>query len=1170
MSKLSRSSLLVLCIAAALSAGLVNAQTFTGSILGTVTDASGALVQGATVRVVETSTTVERTVRSDDKGYFEVPLLPPGVYSVNAEMAGFKKYSRAGVKLDIDARAEVAITLVPGEISQTVQVQAEAPLLETTSSSVSQVVEAKQVSELPSANRNLFQIAELTPGLIDFSAGAAPATSGSVGFGNWASNGGLSNTNEFMVDGATAVTANMSAASIIPTIDAIAEIKVITNSLAAEFGRSGGAVLNAIYKSGSNQLHGSAYDFWKNRVLNANSWVNNKNGLPVNFTNVNTFGYTFGGPVYIPKVFDGRNKLFFFTNFEGYRDVLPGSTLLTVPTAIQKAGDFSQTFTVSGQLIQIYDPTTTTLVPGTTSTYTRSPYPDNKMPASQINPTAAKIIQYFPNPNAIPTNIAGANNYLAVYSAKDRQNMFAIKTDYNLNTSQRLFVRFTQSSQGGGAANYFGNTPPCTTCLKQGNPAGSVSPRGGGSDLFIYPKNVVVGYTWSVTPTSLLDLRYSLNRQLLARLPQSSGFDLSSLGWPSSLVSQVYYAQFPAITISNYSSLGSASNGDLLRRADLSHSTEGSITLIRHSHTIKAGGDFRMYRYNDLQATDNTPSFSFGPAATQQNPSVASGTSGWSLASMLYGQPSGGTYTIPAAVALQYFYSAAYIQDDWRVSNRLTFNLGLRYDLETPFTERYNRLSYWDPTVSELATQKLPSAVGGLQYVAKDTSSRYRSNLDKNNFGPRAGFALKLTNRTVLRGGYGIMYQPTMDTGFGAATFGAVGYNSTTSYTSSNNGGVTFFANLTNPYPNGFVQPTGNSLGANTLLGQAISNTQLRDQVVPYSQQYNLGVQHQIRNWVFNVTYVGSQNVHQFVNVQLNQLYPTYFALGTGLNIQKPNPFLGLITVGGFTSSTLSTGQLLLPYPQFGNIAVNQSSQGQSNYNSLQNKVEKRFSNGLSLTASFTWSKNITNAGVPYNYGASVQNQYNLAAERGLSPIDVAHRTVFGYTYELPFGKGKALAHSLNGFLNILVAGWQINGITTFQSGLPLLINNAPTNTIGFNAGQRISNNGHSALLPSDQRTQNRWFDTSVFYLPASYTFGNTGRYSPDLRNPNTNTWNTSFFKNTTFRERYRLQFRAEFFNLMNHPIWAAPGTTINTSTFGVVAQKNGNRTGQLGLKLLF
>ena len=1165
MLKLNSRIPLVLCVAAI----SVHAQTFTGTILGTVTDSSGGVIQGATVKVIETSTTSERSVASDAKGYFEVPLLPPGTYSINVGMAGFKKFSRANLILDINAHMEIAVSLSPGDVTQTVQVEAAAPLLETTTSSMSQVVDAKEIEDLPSLNRNLFQIAELTPGLLDIGSGASPADSGSVGFGEWSSNGGLLNTNEYMVDGATAVTANMNSATLIPTIDAIAEMKVTTNALSAEFGRSGGAVVNVIYKTGTNQVHGSAYEFWKNRVLNANSWLNNKNGLKANFTNVNTFGYTLGGPVYLPKVFDGRNKLFFFTNYEGYRDVLPGSALLTVPSTLQQTGNFSQTFTAAGQLIGVYDPNTTTLAPGTTSTYTRSPYPGNVVPASQINPVAAKVMQYYPNPNVPPTNIAGANNYLSIYSAKDRQNMFAIKTDYNINTSQRLFVRYTQSSQGGGAANYFGNTESCTTCLKPGDPAGSYSPRGGGSDLFIYPKNAVVGYTWSLTTSSLLDLRYSLNRQLLNRLPQSSGFDLGSIGWPSSLINSIYYVQFPPITISNYQSLGTASNGDLLRRADLSHSTEASLTLIRRSHTIKIGGDFRMYRYNDLQATDNTPALSFGPAATQQNPSVASSTSGWALASFLIGQPTSGDYTIPVAVALQYFYTAAYIQDDWRVNSRLTLNLGVRYDLETPFTERYNRLAYFDPTVASLATQRLPTALGGLQYVGVNGSSRYRNKLDTNNFGPRAGFALKLAKSTVMRAGFGIMYQPTMDTGFGAATFGAVGYNSSTAYTSSNNGGVSFLASLSNPFPNGFAQPTGNTLGANTLLGQSIANLQLRNEVVPYTQQFNIGVQHQIRNWVFNVSYAGSQSVHQFVNVPYDQLNPIYFPMGTGLNVQRPNPFLGLVTVGGFTASTLSTGQLLLPFPQYTNVTLNQASEGQSSYNALQIKAEKRFSNGLSLISSFSWSKNLGDVGVPYWFGDTLQNQYNLSAERALSPIDVPKRTVFGYTYEFPFGKGKALAHSLPGFFNILVSGWQVNGITTFQSGMPLKIAMS-TNTIGFNAQQRPNDNGQSALLPSGQRTQNEWFNTSVFSLPPSYTFGNTGPYSPDLRGPNTNSWNASFFKNTAFREHYRLQFRAEFYDLLNHPVWAAPGTTLNTSTFGVAAQKNGNRSGQLGLKFLF
>jgi Carboxypeptidase regulatory-like domain len=1170
MSKPSNVAALCLAVFLFSLANRAHGQTFAGTILGRVLDPTGAVVQGATVTVVATETRVARTVNSDEKGYFEVPLLPPAEYSITVDKTGFKKFTRGNLQLQIDSRMEVPISLSPGDVRETVEVKGDSPLLETTTSSLSHVIDSKHVQELPTSSRNFFQIAEITPGLLDIAAGAVPADSGSVGFGEWASNGGLPNTNEFMVDGATAVTSNLGASSIIPTIDAIAEMKVLTNAPPAEFGRSGGAVMNIVYKSGTNDLHGTVYEFWKNRVLNANTWVNNVNGVPTSFSNVNTFGYSVGGPVILPKIYNGRNKLFFFTNYEGYRDVLPGSALLTVPTALQKAGNFSQTFTTSGQLIQIYDPTTVALVPGTTSTYTRAPYPGNIIPPSQINPVANNLIQYYPNPNATASTVAGANNYLSEYSAKDTQNIFAIKIDYNVTDRQRFFARYTQSSQGGGAANYFGSTPGCSTCLVTDNPAGSVSPRGGGSNLYIHPKNGVLGYTFSITPTSLLDLRASVNYQFLNRLPQSSGFNLSSIGWPSSLVNDVYYVQFPPTTITGFQGLGTASNGDLLQRADFNQSVQGSLTLIRGSHTIKTGGDFRLYRYNDLQATNNTPAFSFTAAPTQMNPAVAAATSGNAMASFLTGNPASGTYTTPAALALQYYYAAGYVQDDWRVNSRLTLNIGFRYDIETPYTERYNRLSYFDPTVTSAATMKFPAAIGGLQFVTVATSSRARSDLYATRPGPRAGLAYKISDHTVFRSGFGLMYQQTMDVNAGGVTFGDDGYTATSTFTSSNNGGVTFLANFSNPFPNGFVQPTGNTLGANTLIGQSLTYMVLRNLQVPYTMQWNGGIEHQIRNWVFNVSYVGSSSVHQYISMPIDQLNPSYYSMGTGLNAQQANPFLGLATTGSFTASTLSKGQLLQPFPQFTSVGLLPSSQGQSNYNSLQTKAEQRLAHGLTLVASYTWAKNLGNNGVPYLYVTSVQNQYDLAAERSLSPINVAQRVVFGYTYLLPFGKGQLIGNSLPRAADLLIGGWQVSGITEIQTGLPLAITSS-TNTIGFGtATQRPNNNGQSAVLPSGQRTQKEWFNTSDFSLPAPFTFGNVGPYSPDLRGPATNVWNTSLIKNTHLSERLNLQFRAEFYNLFNHPVWAAPGTSLGTSTFGVVAQKNGNRTGQLGLKLIF
>lgn len=1147
----------------------LSGQTFTGNILGTVNDSSGAVLPGVRVVVTEQSTGVVRSTLTNDVGYYELPALPPGVYRLEVEFRGFKKFSRADLRLNTSQKMEVPVMMQPGEITETVEILAESPLLQTTTSSVSQVIDNKKVVDLPSSNRNLFQIATLTAGVNDFGASAAPATSGSVGFGRWSSNGGQVNTNEFMVDGATALTANMGAASVIPTIDAIEEFKIETNALAAEFGRTGGAVLNAIYKSGTNNLHGTVYDFWKNRVLNANSWLNNRNGTQRDFSNVHTFGYSVGGPVYIPKVIDGRNKLFFFHNYEGYRDVLPSRLQLSVPTEAERRGDFSQRRTAQGQLIQVYDPFSTTAVPGEANRYTRTPFPGNVIPANRIDPVARNLISYYPLPNATPSDpFTNANNYVVNATGQNRQNMWTIKTDYNIREGHRLFVRYTESSQGGGAANLFGSEPGCSACVVPNNPAGAYSARGGGSNLFIYPKNAVVGYTASLTPMTILDLRYSLNRQLLSRIPQSGGFDLAAAGFPSQYASSVFYNTFPPISIQNYEGLGTRSNGDLLRRGDLSHSAQGSITKISGRHTLKFGGDVRMYRYADIQATDVTSSFAFNSVWTQQDPFAPSATAGWGLASFLLGTPASGNNRIPGSIAIQWFYTAAYIQDDWRITNRLTLNLGLRYDLETPYTERYNRSTSFDPAIRSSAADRLPSALGGLVFMGQNIDSRYRQNMDKNNFGPRFGLAYKLTDATVLRAAYGLFYQPIVNTGFGAATFGALGYDGDTPYLASTDGSLTPAGRLSNPYPDGLNPPTGNTAGPNTLLGQSVT-TQLRNVVAPYTQQFNVGVQHQMGTWLVDIGYVGSRGVNQYINVPANQLDPSYFSLGTALNQQVPNPFLGLVPRGTFTAPTLSRGQLLRPFPQFTDVQYNTVSAGQMNYNALQLKLEKRFSNGFSLLAAHTWSKNIGNVGERYWRSTGVQNQYDLQRERSLSPIDVGHRFTAAFLYDLPFGKGRPWANSLPGAANLFVSGWQVNGILTLQSGLPLAIT-VPVNSIGFGAGQRPNNNGQSALLPEDQRTPQRWFDTSVFAQPAPFTFGSTGPQSPDLRGQGVNNWTVSFFKNTWIREGLNIQFRAEFFNLFNHPLWASPGTTLNTPTFGQVTQKTGNRTGQLALKFIF
>jgi hypothetical protein len=1144
-------------------------QTFTGAILGTVQDSTGAVIPGAKVLVREQDTNVERGTSSNELGYYELPFLPPGTYQVQIEQPGFKRFSRSNLKLDIGQRMEIPVLLTPGEVKETVEVTGETPLLQTTVSSVGQVIDNKSVVDMPLSNRNLLQLVGLVSGVYDRGAGVAPATTGSVALGRWTSNGGMTNTNEFMLDGATAILANMNAASIIPTIDAIEEFKIHTNAMSAEFGRTGGAVINATYKSGTNAPHGTVYDFWKNRVLNANSWVNNTNAKPRDFLNVHTFGYSVGGPVLLPKVYNGRNRTFFFTNYEGYRDVLPSRLLVTVPTEAEKTGDFSQRRDRNGSLIQIYDPLTTAPVPGQSQKYTRQAFAGNVIPASRIDPVAKNLASYYPQTNVTsPDRFTNIQNYLAAPSGRNQQSEWSVKIDHNINQAQRLFGRYSQSSQGGGAANLFGDTPSCQTCLKPGNPGGGYSARGGGSDLFIYPKNAVIGYTHTLSATMVLDLRYSVNRQLLSRLPQSSGFDITTLGYSKQLASTLWYPNFPSISVSDYECLNCRSNGDYLRRGDTTHALQGSITKMRGSHTIKVGGDFRGFRYADLQAFDINLTFGFDRAWTQQDPYASNALSGWGLASLLLGTPASGQTRTPGSVAIQFFYGSGYIQDDWRVTSRLTLNLGFRYDRETPYTERFDRTSSFDLGVRNSATPRQPSAVGGLQFMGKDIQSRYRNPVDTNNAGPRAGLAYKFASNLVMRAGYGIFYQPMMVYGYGQSRFGADGYDALTTYAGSTDGGLKPSRYLRDPYPDGYIQPVGNALGADTLLGQTVGS-QLRDTVISYSQQYNFGVEYQVKSWLVDAGYVGSHTLKQPIEMRMSQVAPQYMPLGNELRKQVPNPFLGLVKIGSYANATLAYSDLLKPFPQF--TAVNNifTTIGGSSYNSLQARVERRFAKGFSALAVYTWGKNIGNVGERYHNVNNVQNAYDLRSERGLSPFDIPHRLVLSYLWELPFGRGKALAGSLPRAANLLVSGWQVNGIATFQSGTPQSVT-LYTSTTCCGAGQRPNSTGRSAKLPASERTNDRWFDTTAFSQPAPYTFGNTGWMSPALRGTGTNSWTVSFFKNTAIYERLKAQFRAEFFNLFNHPMWNAPGASFGSPTFGRVYVKGGNRSGQLGLKLVF
>jgi hypothetical protein len=1149
------------------------AQTPTGTILGTISDTGGAVIPKAHVTVTNILTNVSTSVESNESGYFEVPFLLPGSYRVAVEQVGFKQFVRTGLMLDTDQHLEVSVAMQPGQVQQTVTVTGASPLVDTTTSSVGEVIENTGVIDLPLSNRNLLQLTGLVGGVEDHNADAAPATTGAIAFGHWSANGGMSSTNGFMLDGANAQNADNNAATIIPTIDLIDQFKIQTSSMPAEYGRTDGAVLNATTKSGDNSLHGTVYEFWKNRVLNANTWINNHSGIRTAFTNVNTFGYSLGGPVTVPKLLNGRNKLFFFTNYEGYRDVLPTSLFLTVPTALERTGNFSQLATSTGAPINIYDPTTTTLVSGTTYTRQQFTYNGvaNVIPPNHIDPTAAAMMAYYPMPNTTPTNaFTQLNNYFTNPPAHDSQNEWSVRIDDNLSSTKRIFVRYTSSNQGGGASNYFPSTVTCSECNSPGNPAGSYSPRGGGSALYVVPKNAVAGYTQTITDKTILDIRASINRQLLSRIPQSAGLNYASdLKMTSPWEGLLTSAQFPPTTIANYQGLGTASNGDLYRLGDTTGDVEGSVTHFMGNHTIKAGGDYRIFRVDGLQATNNSPVLSFTQTWTQQNPFVTSATSGWSLASFLIGTPNSGTVTLPYSQSNQWFYYAAYVQDDWRLSSRITLNLGLRYELETPFTERHNASQIFSLTGTSTLTAADPNAVGGLVFMGINGQSRHEAPVNWTNFAPRVGVAFKISDSLVWRGAYGIFYAPFNSSYIFPSSSTDNGFQASTSMVTSNNGGLTPANYLSNPFPGGLTARTGNSLGLLTFAGQSLT-TQLGTNVrVPYIQQYNTGLEYQFKSFFFGASYVGSHGVHQIVNGPLDQIPVADLALGSALNTQVANPFFGLITSGTLSTATISQGQLLKPFPQFADVQDQFAAIGNMHFNSMQLKAVHRLSRGFSYLANYTWSKNIGDVGDHYWNNRSVQNEYNPRGERAISPVDEPTILTIEGIWDLPFGRGRLIGNSMPHYLNQVASGWKVSGDYNFVSGAPLAIANS-VNVVGFGAGSRPNWNGQNPTLSSAARTQSEWFNTADFSLPATYAFGNVPPYLSVLRGPHTNLWNTAFFKDTSIGEHMNFEIRGELYNLANHPIWAAPGTTFGAAAFGVVASKSGNRTGQLGGKIIF
>jgi hypothetical protein len=921
--------------------------------------------------------------------------------------------------------------------------------------------------------------------------------------------------------------------------------------MSAEFGRTSGGVISMITKSGTNQFHGSLFEFLRNEKLNANDFFANRVGRPIAPSKINQFGGTVGGPI-------KREKLFFFYNYEGYRERSATTETITSPTAAQRTGDFSG-LTSGGTQIVIYDPSTTRPDPANAGRFVRDPFPRNTIPTARINTVGANILKYYPN----PTNPSALASNLFLQSAtpidKDTQ---TVRIDYNLTATRRIAGRYTTDNLNWQFANFFGNIADVD-----------------GRAILIPRKGAYLSYTDSLTPTLLFDVRAGFNHQVEGYNTPSQGFDITQLGMPASLLAQSQQAPtatkqgtFPRVGVSDLITFGGTN-------AAANHTNTGSvnstITKIHGNQTWKFGYEFRLYQRNEFTLNFPVGSYTFNRQFTQgPNPDVASATSGYSVASLLLGIPSSATAGINVASAITLKYNALFFQDDWKLSRKMTLNLGLRWDKEGSPTERYNIFENFDPNASSVSVPGL-NVHGGLSFPGTGGRDRGFFNSQNKNFQPRVGLAYQINAKTVLRTAYGISFVPTTQGGY---TSSQIGYSSTTPMVASNDGGHTPANTMSDPFPTGLIAPTGNTLGSLTAVGTNVSGA-LYDIGRGYSQQWNFTLQHQpFQNWLFELGYVGNRGVHLFMyNQNLNWLPDaTATRYGAALNTQVANPFFGIIKTGPLASATVPQAQLLLPYPQFtalsgqiqGGVVSPFSFIGDSVYHALTVKVERRFSNGLSFLAAYSKSKlidvgdNLTQVRPGGVTGTVVQDWSNLHLERSKSLYDVPQRLVVTTLYELPFFK-----HS-KGVTRALAGGWQLNGIMTIQSGLPIPII-MPLNSFGADRPNVVP--GSSDKSPNQSLSQ--WFNTAAFTAPAPFTYGNVSRTLPDISGDGLFAVDFSLFKNFAIREKFRFQFRAEAFNLTNTPTFEIPNSTYGPLNFGQVTAQAFTpkpRVIQFGLRMDF
>lgn len=1147
----------------------IAAHAQTAQVTGQIADATGAVIPGAEVTITNVETGFNRKAASNDEGYYTVPLLPPGNYRITVQKEGFKPIAQENTRLAVEQTARLDFTMETGNVNEQVTITGNEPVLSPETSSLGTVVDNQKITSIPLNGRSPFRLVQLTPGVI-----SSPSTSGQFGDipvnttwdTNFSINGGRNQSNEVLIDGVPSTAGFFNQITTIPSVEATREFKVQSNNVSAEYGRFAGGVVNVTTQSGGNDFHGTLFEFLRNNAFDANDFFNNRAGKAKPPFHMNQFGGSIGGPIYLPRFgeggkafLSGRGRTFFFTDYQGTRwrrgDVFIGR----VPTLAERNGDFSNTRDANGNLITIYN----TIVNAQGQFVSRVPFAGNRLPQSRIDPIAAQAVQFYPLPNAV---IPGStDNFVSNAGRSVDADAFSLRIDHKVSERYQLFGRFSRNVTNLAQPDYFGN-------VASPDP-GAVGTTPFRQSTFAFDNTITLG------PTSVLNLRYGFARWFQSRVTRSFGFDQTTLGLPTSLVSQFQVPVFPLINAQDYLSLAGQS---FLRNGNDTHSFIGSVTTTRGQQTLRYGAELRVRRINFFSVQAPGGTYNFTRAFTARDPNnttLASGGSG--LASFLLGYGSGGSVPINSAGALQNFYYGGYIQDDIKVTPKLTVNLGLRYETETPYTERYNRLVGFDFAAPSPARNfQFPNLTGALFFAGVDSPyGRRVYRWDKNNIAPRVGFAYSPYEKMVVRGGFGLFYAPLEISNNAVGFVPQSGFGTSTAFLGTLDTNRTPFNTLRNPYPTGLNQPAGSSLGASTFLGQGITVWD-PDATTPYYLQYNLDVQRELPGSILaEVSYAGSRGVHLTRGREFDALNPSFLSLGTGLQSQVANPFFGTITTGALAQRMVQRRQLLLPFPQFTSINVINNTSGQSSYNSLQAKLDKRLSQGFNFLLSYTFSKfisDVNNQLAPIGGDTNVsgvQNFYDLRSERSLSELDVPHSLAFSFVAELPIGPNRRYLSGTSGALARIVEGIQFNGVARYQSGFPLVLTASNTTAGG---GTRPNRTGQDPNLPADRSRDEKirqWFNTAAFAAPPAFTFGDAPPTLPNVRGPSFRTVDFSVIKNTRLSEGTSLQFRSEFFNVFNFANFAGPITNINSTQFGQITRSRSDalpRVIQFALKLTF